>query len=204
MPWNWLKKISKDNPKFWETYLSYFNQEPQVNIPKRYVVFDCETTGLDFKSDVILSIGAVAIIENSIHVDDSLEIFVKQMLYKAETAPIHGILKEGKEEKIIEAEAIIRFLDFIKDATLVGHHIRFDMEMIDQALKRLEAGKLKNDYMDTDAMYRKFKGLQEDQHSSLDELCKILKVEKSYRHTASGDAYITALIFLKLKNRLKI
>ena len=58
--------------------------------------------------------------------------------------------------------------------------------------------------MDTDAMYRKFKGLQEDQHSSLDELCKILKVEKSDRHTASGDAYITALIFLKLKNRLKI
>ena len=28
-----------------------------------------------FKNDVILSIGAVAIIENSIHVDDSLELF---------------------------------------------------------------------------------------------------------------------------------
>lgn len=204
MDWNWFKKISKDNPKFWETYVSYFNQEPKVNIPKRYVVFDCETTGLDFKNDVILSIGAVAIIENSIHVDDSLELFIKQTTYNPETAPIHGILKEGKEEKIIEAEAIIRFLDFIKDATLVGHHVRFDMEMINQALKRLDVGKLKNDNMDTDAMYQKFKGLQEDQHSSLDELCKILKVEKSERHTASGDAYITALIFLKLKNRLKI
>lgn len=204
MAWNWLKKISKDNPKFWETYVSYFNQEPDVTVPKRYVVFDCETTGLDFKNDVILSIGAVAIIENSIHVDDSLELFIKQTVYNAETAAIHGILKEGKEVKIIEAEAIIRFLDFIKDATLVGHHVQFDIEMINQALKRLNVGKLKNDNMDTDAMYQKFKGLQEDQHSSLDELCKILKVEKSERHTASGDAYITALIFLKLKNRLKI
>jgi DNA polymerase-3 subunit epsilon len=58
--------------------------------------------------------------------------------------------------------------------------------------------------MDTDAMYQKFKGLQEDQHSNLDELCKVLKVEKRDRHTASGDAYISALLFLKLKNRLKI
>lgn len=204
MAWNWLKKISKENPKFWETYLTYFEQEPNPTSPKRYVVFDCETTGLDFKNDVILSIGAVAIVGNSIHIDDSLEIFIKQSVYKTESAPIHGILKEGKEEKIIEAEAVIRFLDFIKDATLVGHHIRFDMEMINQALKRLDVGKLKNDNMDTDAMYQKFKGLQEDQHSSLDELCKILKVEKSERHTASGDAFITALLFLKLKNRLKI
>ena len=58
--------------------------------------------------------------------------------------------------------------------------------------------------MDTDAMFQKLKGYQEDQHSSLDELCKTLKVSKSDRHTASGDAYITALIFLKLKSRLKI
>jgi DNA polymerase-3 subunit epsilon len=204
MDWNWLKKISKENPKFWETYLSYFEKLPNPTIPKRYVVFDCETTGLDFKNDVILSIGAVAVEGNTISVNDSLELFVKQTLYKSETASIHGILKEGKEEKIVEAEAIIRFLDFIKDATLVGHHVRFDMELINQALKRLGVGKLKNDNMDTDAMYQKIKGLQEDQHSSLDELCKILKVEKSERHTASGDAFITALLFLKLKNRLSI
>lgn len=204
MDWNWIKNINKEHPKFWETYVSYFNQETDFNKTKRYVVFDCETTGLDFKNDVILSIGAVAIQDNSIQVDDYLEIFIKQTVYKPETASIHGILKDGKESKIIEAEAIIRFLDFIKDATLIGHHVWFDMEMINQALKRLEVGKLKNDNMDVDAMYQKFKGLQEDQHSSLDELCKLLKVEKSERHTASGDAFITALLFLKLKSRLAI
>ena len=204
MAWNWFKKISKEYPKFWETYLSYFEQEPNPTAPKRYVVFDCETTGLDFRNDVILSIGAIAVVDNTISVNDSLELFLRQTVYKTETAAIHGILKEGKEEKIVEAEAIIRFLDFIKDAILVGHHVRFDIEMINQALKRLGVGKLKNDNMDTDAMYQKFKGLQEDQHSSLDELCKILKVEKSERHTASGDAYISASLFLKLKSRLKI
>jgi len=204
MVFDWFKKVSKDYPKFWENYLKNFEQEPDTTTPKRFVVFDCETTGLDFKKDVILSIGTVAVIDNAVIVNDSLELFIKQDIYKSETASIHGILKEGKEEKIVEAEAVIRFLDFIKDATLVGHHVSFDIEMINQALKRLDVGKLKNDSMDTDAMYQKFKGLQEDQHSSLDELCKILKVEKSDRHTASGDAFITALVFLKLRKRLAI
>jgi DNA polymerase-3 subunit epsilon len=204
MVFDWFKKVSKDYPKFWENYLENFEKIPDEFQPKRYVVFDCETTGLDHRKDVILSIGAVTVIDNAVIVNDSLELFLKQDLYKTETASIHGILKKGKEEKIVEAEAIIRFLEFIKNSTLVGHNVNFDIEMVNQALKRLDVGKLKNDSMDTDAMYQKFKGLQEDQRSTLDELCKILKVEKSDRHTASGDAFITALVFLKLKQRLDI
>lgn len=201
---DWFKKVSKDYPKFWENYLENFENEPDPSQPKRYVVFDSETTGLDHRKDVILSIGAVAVVNSSVIVNDSLELFLKQDIYKPEVASIHGILKEGKEHKIVEAEAIIRFLEFIKNSTLIGHNINFDIEMINQALKRLDVGKLKNDSMDTDAMYQKFKGLQEDQHSTLDELCKVLKVERSDRHTASGDAFITALVFLKLKKRLDI
>lgn len=201
---DWFKKVSKDYPKFWENYLENFDQVPIDSKPKRFVVFDCETTGLDHRKDVILSIGAIAVVENAIIVNDALEVFLKQDVYKPETASIHGILKEGKEEKIVEAEAVIRFLEFIKNAILVGHNVNFDIEMINQALKRLDVGKLKNDSMDTDAMYQKLKGFQEDQHSTLDELCKVLKVEKSDRHTASGDAYITALVFLKLKKKLQI
>jgi DNA polymerase-3 subunit epsilon len=35
-------------------------------------------------------------------------------------------------------------------------------------------------------------------------LCDIYKIRKSDRHTASGDAFITALLFLKLKKKLEI
>ena len=113
MAFNWFKKIVKDYPKFWETYLSYFDEIQDKK--KRFVVFDCETTGLDYKSDRILSIGAVAIENNQVIVGDFMEVFLQQDIFKAESVPIHGILKEGKEEKIVEAEAIIRFLEFIKD-----------------------------------------------------------------------------------------
>ena len=202
MALNWFKKIIKDHPKFWETYTSYFDENQSKQ--KRYVVFDCETTGLDHKSDRILSIGAVAIENNQVIVGDFMEVFLQQDVFKAETILIHGIVREGKEEKIIEAEAVIRFLDFIKDATLVGHHVDFDMEMINQALDRLDVGTLKNQAMDTDVMYQKLKYLPQEQHSSLDELCDVYKIRKSDRHTASGDAFITALLFLKLKKKLEI
>lgn len=202
MTFNWFKKIVKDHPIFWETYLTHFDENQDKK--KRFVVFDCETTGLDYRTDRILSIGAVAIENNQIIVGDFMEVFLLQDVFKAESVPIHGILKEGKEEKIVEAEAIIRFLDFIKDATLVGHHVDFDIEMINQGLGRLEVGKLKNQAMDTDVMYQKLKYLPQEQLSSLDELCDIYKIRKSDRHTASGDAFITALLFLKLKKKLEI
>ncbi|WP_322549968.1 3'-5' exonuclease [Flavobacterium psychraquaticum] len=202
MSLNWFNKIIKEHPKFWETYLTYFEENQSKE--KRYVVFDCETTGLDYKSDRILSIGAVAIQNNEIIVNDYLEVFLQQEVFKAETVPIHGILREGKEEKIVEAEAVIRFLEFVKDATLVGHHVDFDIEMINQSLTRLDLGKLKNQSMDTDIMYQKLKYLPYEQHTSLDELCTIYKIKKSDRHTASGDAFITALLFLKLKRKLEI
>ena len=199
---NWFKNIVKDSPKFWEKYLSYFKDE--LREERRYVVFDCETTGLDYKIDKILSIGAVAIINNQIIIDDFMEVFLIQDLFKADSVPIHGILKEGKEEKIVEVEAIIRFLDFIKNATLVGHNVSFDIEMINQALKKLNVGKLKNQIMDTDIMYQKLKHLPQEEHYSLDELCDIYKIKKSDRHTASGDSYITAILFLKLKKKLEV
>lgn len=198
---NWFKKDKKNYPEFWQEYLACFESRSDKNYQKRYVVFDTETTGLDVRSDVILSVGAIAISGNSIIVNDYLEVFVQQDVFKTESVSIHGILKDGKEKKLTETQAIIRFLDFVKDSTLVGHHVRFDVNMVNAALQRMGLGKLKNHNMDTDIMYQKFKGLPEDQHSSLDKLCQIFKIQKSDRHTAAGDAFITALIFLRLKNK---
>jgi DNA polymerase-3 subunit epsilon len=200
---NWFKKDKKVYPEFWQSYLSCFDSKAKNNLEQRIVAFDTETTGLNYRTDVILSIGAVGIYENTIGVSDYLELFLIQDIFKKETVPIHGILKEGKEEKITETEALIQFLGFIKDAVLVGHHVSFDVKMINEALKRMGLGKLKNKSIDTDAMYQKFKGLQEEQHTGLDELCGIFKIQSSDRHTAIGDAYITALLFLRLKNKWK-
>jgi DNA polymerase-3 subunit epsilon len=41
-------------PEFWQSYLSCFDSKLKENTEKR-VFFDTETTGLDFRTDVILS-----------------------------------------------------------------------------------------------------------------------------------------------------
>jgi DNA polymerase III epsilon subunit-like protein len=55
-------KDNKIYPEFWQSYLSCFDSKLKENTEKRVVVFDTETTGLDFRTDVILSIGAVGIV----------------------------------------------------------------------------------------------------------------------------------------------
>lgn len=201
MALDWL--IGTNLPQFWKNYLTYFEKEEGQEVHKRYVVFDMETTGLDWKDDVILSIGAIGVTNNAIEVGDFFEIYIKQEKFMPQSVALSGVLKEGRE-KYVEAEAMIQFLNFIKDATLVSHNINLDIEMINHALKQLELGRLKNDIMDTKALFLRWKDIPEDRQVSLDEVCDVLKIRKSDRLTASGNAYTTALIFLKLKSKLRI
>lgn len=195
---DWLK-INKDYPEFWKEYLQKFE-----NKSKRFVVFSIETTGLDPDKDVILSIGAVGIQKDKIIVKDSFDITIFQEKFNPEVAIKNGILKDNSEEKVSEINAIREFINFLGNATLVGHRIHFDIEMINQALEKIQAGRLKNEALDVEIMYQKWKQLPEDKQFTIDELSSAFKISKSDRHTASGDAYIISMLFLRLKQRLKI
>ncbi|PKP11149.1 MAG: 3'-5' exonuclease [Bacteroidetes bacterium HGW-Bacteroidetes-3] len=198
---SWFKY--KNYPIFWNNYSKKFKQKQPKSIEDtRFVVFDTETTGLDLVNDRILSIGAIGIFNNVIDVADSFEIYLKQNEFKAETVEIHGILKEGKLTKLRESEAMENFIDFIGNSVLVAHHTAFDIEMINTALKRLELPKLKNKMIDTGILYKKLEG-KKDAHFNLDVLCKEFNIPKHDRHTAAGDAFITALLFLKIISKLK-
>ncbi|OAD44815.1 3'-5' exonuclease [Polaribacter atrinae] len=199
---SWFRK--KVYPPFWESYTQCFKEKPNAEVENiRFVVFDTETTGLDIKKDRILSIGTIAVISNTLKVSDNLECYIKQDLYNIETVKIHGILKEGTINKITEKEAIIQFLEHIKNAVLVAHHAAFDVAMINQALKRLHLPKLKNKVLDTGHLFQKLKLDTSKKHFSLDQLTLLFNIPQHDRHTASGDAFITALLFVKLLGVLK-
>ncbi|WP_445957367.1 3'-5' exonuclease [Yeosuana sp.] len=197
----WFKK--KKYPVFWNEYLKKFKtSQPKTIENTRFVVFDTETTGFDTLKDRILSIGTISIFNNIIDVSDSIEVYLKQDEFKAETVEIHGILKEGNLVKINENDAIEQFINYIGNAVLVAHHTAFDIEMINSALKRLNLPKLKNKTIDTGILYKKLEGKKES-HISLDVLCTEFNIPKHDRHTASGDAFMTALLFLKIVSKLK-
>lgn len=186
-----IKNIIKEQPKFWKNYLMHFENKNEIS---RYVVFECEATGLDADKDKIITIRAIAIENDAIHIKDYMEVFIKQT----------EIPSQGNEEKVIEAEAIIQFLNFIKSATLVGYSVSFDIDITNQALDRLDLGKLKNEYMDITIMYQKYKNLNENTEITLDELYTLFNIKKMNKHMASTDVYTMALLFLKLKKKLGI
>ena len=193
----WFKK--KTYPDFWLQYLNQFESSQDQNLNNlRFIIFDTETTGLDIKNDRVLSIGTIAVQGHIIKVSDSFECYVKQDLFNSDTVKIHGLMKKGTHTKISEKEAIIQFLAHVKNAVLVAHHAAFDIAMINQVLKRLELPKLKNKVLDTGHLFNKTKLDTTKSHFSLDHLSNRFNIPQHDRHTASGDAYITALLFVKL------
>lgn len=195
---DWLKNINKEYPEFWKTYLAKFDQKP-----KRYVVFTTETSGLNPEKDVVLSIGSFAIVNNRIYIGDNFEAVLLQYKYFHDNGLSNEFILESKMKKLSEPEAIKAFIEYIGNAVLIGHHVDFDVDMINSALARFDCGRLKNEALDIDVMYRKLVDIN-DKQFSLDELSDIFKLPKNYRNSPSEDAYTIALLFLKLKKRLGI
>lgn len=200
---NWFKH--KDYPDYWNSYKQEFKKKSEKKIKKvRFVVFDTETTGLDLKKDKILSIGAISVKGNTIDVSDSFEVYLNQEKFNRDSVEIHGIIKKGNYKKIDEEEALKQFLAYIKNSILVAHHAAFDVAMINQMLKKYNLPKLKNKVLDTGNLFKKTSICETiDKHYSLDELCDIFKIKKHDRHTASGDAFITSLIMIKIISLLQ-
>ncbi|PKH68276.1 DNA polymerase III subunit epsilon [Flavobacterium sp. ALD4] len=194
----WIKNINKELPEFWKTYLSKFDKKSN-----RYVVISTETTGLNPHKDVILSIGAFAVVDDSIFIGDSFETILLQYKYLHDNKLSNEFIIESKMNKLGETDAIKSLIEFIGNSVLVGHHVDFDVEMINVVLEKLECGRLKNEALDIDMMHLKLNDIT-DKQFSLNQLSEIYKIPHSDRNSSTEDAYKTALLFLKLKSRLGI
>ena len=195
--------ITGNTPQFWKNYVALFETDERLR-QKRYVVFDTEATGIDSKEDTISAIGAVGIEDNALVASDFFEIYLVNNNEETARETFKGMLKENGGEKFVEAEAIIQFLNFIRDAVLVSQNVNEKVEMINQSLKRLNLGGLKNTVMDTAAMYAKWQGHTEVNEIPLNELAALLHVTGTGRHNVAANAYTNAMVFLKLKNKLNV
>jgi DNA polymerase-3 subunit epsilon len=174
----------------------------------RFVVLDTETTGFDYENDRILCIGAITLQNGIIAIPESFEIFIHQEHYDKSSAQIHGILKDWVMDKPSEIEALQEFLIFLGDSIIIAHHTFFDVTMINRALERNGLPLLKNKTLDTALLYKKTlivsNLLERKDHYALDDLADKFDISKKDRHTAMGDAYITAIAFLKIVKKLKL
>lgn len=204
-----LKKIKTIlSSYFWKTPEEPFdyNSFGAINTA-RFVVLDTETTGFDFENDRILCIGAIVLQNNTIAIQEGFEVYIEQEHYNQATAQIHGILKDFVLDRPTEKEALNQFLEFLGDSIIIAHHTGFDVTMINNALERNDMPKLKNPSLDTAILYKKTLIdsylLERKDRYSLDDLADKFDISKKDRHTAMGDAYITAIAFLKILKKLK-
>ena len=173
----------------------------------RFVVLDTETTGFDYENDRILCIGALILQNGIISIQESFEVYLEQDHYDKSTAQIHGILKAFVIQRPTELEALQQFLDFLGDSIIIAHHTIFDVTMINKALERNGLPQLTNKTLDTAYLYKRTliqsHLFERKDHYTLDDLADKFDISKKDRHTALGDAYITAIAFLKIVKKLK-
>ncbi|GJM31399.1 MAG: DNA polymerase III subunit epsilon [Saprospiraceae bacterium] len=203
--------IRPDDPA-WLRYAALFdkklNRKKQIR-DIHFVLIDTETTGFDFRKDHILSIGAIGIRNYEMDISDRFEYYLKQEDYHpGKSIEVHGILPSRSQKGISEKEMLIQFLDFCQDRIIVGHHIGFDIAMLNTAMKKHFGKQLKNKVVDTGILAQRLEithAIYPIDHSrfSLDALCQQYHIAPRNRHTASGDAFITGILFLKLLDRLE-
>ena len=167
-----------------------------------YTVFDTETTGLDPRGgDEIISIGALRIINRNILFDERFEQLVdpKRKISKASIA-IHGIQPQVLEGCPTIDKVLPDFRSFCSDSVLVGHNVAFDMSFL--KMKEVQTGIVfNNPVLDTLLLSAVVHPTQE--LHSLDSIADRLELEIDGRHTALGDAVVTAQIFLALLTLLE-
>ena len=174
------------------------------------IVLDAETTGLEVKTDRILSVGALRIQGNSIRLGEKFEAYLPTPPghATAQAVSIHGIIPNSHRYTYVDEPRLLADLvEYLGDAVIVGHHIGFDLEMINRTLQRNGAGPLRNSIIDTVNVAKRLRPAgywtpQDDY--SLDALARRYRIPLSDRHTALGDCYITGVLWLKLLTRLAV
>jgi len=168
-----------------------------------FTVFDTETTGLSAKDDYILSLGAIKIRNQRILVETTLECYPISPKEGNKTAQIHGLIQ--RENLLPIRDFAEQSLTYFGSSILVAHHIGFDAEMMQKACKPFGLERLPNPMLDTmNLAIRLELGPHADRsqvHSEdyrLDALCERYHILTEDRHTASGDAFLTAQLLLKL------
>ena len=194
---DWLK--NKKYPEFWITYLQ--NNEDKST---RYITLSIKTTGLNTQKDVILTIGCVAVENNEVVIKDAFEVILLQYIYNHDHGFSNEFIIESKMPKSTEAEGIQRLIEYISNAVIIGHRVDLDLEMINKALERLECGRLKNEALDLEIMFKKWKELSDEKKFSVSEIAQALKLPENNQDSSIEEAYIMSLCFLKLKKYLRI
>jgi len=164
------------------------------------VVIDLETTGHSPENnDKIIDIGMV-MIEGDKIVDTKASLINPQQTIPSFITKLTAITDEavqGAPHFIDKADYI---LEHFQDSYLIAHNVPFDLGFLNAELKNNGKPTLKNPVIDTVELARIL--FPASPSYKLSQLAAYLNIEHDEPHRALSDAYVTAEIFLLLKEKL--
>ena len=177
--------------------------------PNEWVAIDCETTGLNRRTDEIIAIGAVRIVGQRILTSERLELLVRpDKGVPADSVRIHRLRSQDVAQGLPLEEAMRQLMRFIGSRPLVGYYLEFDVAMLNRAIWPMLGMGLPQPRIEVSAMYYEYKfrqlpPYQQQANADIDlrfsTLMDDLGLPRREAHDALNDAVMAALAFVKLR-----
>jgi DNA polymerase-3 subunit epsilon len=166
-----------------------------------YLAIDLETTGLDAKSDHILSIGYVVVHGNRIDLASARHRLIRtRSAIPESSAVIHQITDDQTARGEALASVLTELLKVLAGKVMIAHHASVEQGFLSNACKRLFGGGLLVPIVDTQAIsLRSFQRRQVSYKGSdlrLHALGDRYNLPRYGAHNALSDALAAAELFL--------
>lgn len=173
--------------------IEQLKQALQFGIP--FVVLDTETTGL--QPGGIVEIAAQKFRGQNVIAEYHC-IVNPECMVESGAAAVHGITNEViLNEGRLVSDVMPEFLDFCGSSTLVGHNIEFDLKFLNHHLRKLSLGDIRNPYVDTLELVRKYFSLG-TVNNKLSTIATHFGIDVGGAHRAMKDVDMTRQIFIKI------
>lgn len=165
----------------------------------REIVFDTETTGLENKSDRVIEIGGVELL-NHFPTGRTFHVYINPGDRKVhpDALAVHGITDAFLKDKPSFAEIVPQLQEFFEGAKWVAHNASFDMGFINAEFDRLGLPPVASDLViDTLSLARRKHPMGPN---SLDALCRRYGIDNSHRtkHGALLDSELLAEVYIEM------
>ena len=170
-----------------------------------WVSLDLETTGMDPRSDHILSLAAVPVRAGRVQLSERFERAIRpDRAFGIASIRHHRITPDEAAGGVSVTTAVREFLAWLGPRALLGYHLGFDLDMLAPHVRALTGFALPNPTVDlADEVARLQRHQRPDAPVNLDfaHIAGTLGVPLVARHTALGDAVTVGLCWLALGER---
>ena len=162
-----------------------------------YVVIDLETTGLNPKSDRIIEIAAVKVLDDNV-TEQYQTLINPGFEISGFITSLTGITNDMLADAPPIEKVFNNFIEFVGGSVVVAHNANFDINFIYDNYMRLSKKEFKNNFIDTMRISRRLYSYAPSHR--LVDLAERFKIEYKTKHRAIEDCIVTHKCYQYMKS----